>query len=254
LGNDQYLKSPLEPNFWRPETDNDRLTGVADRLRIWEKAAINRILSSFKIEPQPDRSLLVVTNFELPDVKGYFDAEYLVRGDGSILINIKLTKGNGVPEVVRVGMVAKLPEKFDRIEWYGRGPHESYEDKKSGAAIGLYTASVKNDFFLYPQPQESSNKVDVRWLAITDKKGRGFKVSGSVPLSISAVPFDLRTLQDATHINELPMASGYVSLYIDYKQMGVGGDNSWDVKGEPHSEFMLGDQKYSYSFTIVPVN
>jgi len=253
IAGEELLKAPLQPNFWRAETDNDRQTGTANRLRVWEKAAENRSLSALSIKPQADKSLLVTTQFQLLDVKGVFEATYQIRGDGSVFINAELTKGDGVPEIVRVGMNTKLPAAYDRLDWYGRGPHESYEDKKLGAAVGLYKASVKKDYFLYPQPQESSNKVDVRWLSLTNTKGRGIKIVGKPLLSVSAIPYDQKSLQDAWHINELPETTDFVSLNIDYKQMGVGGDDSWSSIGEPHPEFMLNDKKYSYSFTIIPI-
>jgi len=38
---------------------------------------------------------------------------------------------------------------------------------------------------------------------------------------------------------------------IDYKQMGVGGDNSWGAK--THSEYMLPYGDYEYKFILKPV-
>jgi beta-galactosidase len=41
------------------------------------------------------------------------------------------------------------------------------------------------------------------------------------------------------------------SVNIDYKQMGLGGDNSWGAR--THTEYRLTDKAYTYSYTIIPV-
>jgi beta-galactosidase len=42
----------------------------------------------------------------------------------------------------------------------------------------------------------------------------------------------------------------HVDWLIDYKQMGVGGDNSWGAK--PHNHYLLNSDKYEYSFMFIP--
>jgi hypothetical protein len=42
-----------------------------------------------------------------------------------------------------------------------------------------------------------------------------------------------------------------VTVNVDYRQMGVGGDNSWGA--EVHPEYQLTPQPYSYTFTMQPV-
>ena len=145
--------------------------------------------------------------------------------------------------------MAHVPEAYDNLRWFGLGPHETYIDRNTGAATALYSVSVKNDFFLYPQPQESNNKTQVRWFTLTDSKGKGLKVVGSSPLSVNALPYSQNDLQKAKHTFELK-PTNFINLNIDHKQMGLGGDNSWSPEGEPHPEFMLKERNYTYGFTL----
>jgi beta-galactosidase len=39
-----------------------------------------------------------------------------------------------------------------------------------------------------------------------------------------------------------------VSVNLDYKQMGVGGDNSWGAR--THPQYLLTDKAYNYSFRL----
>ena len=60
---------------------------------------------------------------------------------------------------------------FQRIQWYGRGPWESYWDRKTSAMVGLYEGAIVNQYYPYVRPQENGNKTDVRWAKLSKKKG-----------------------------------------------------------------------------------
>jgi beta-galactosidase len=144
---------------------------------------------------------------------------------------------------------------FDRIEWLGRGPHESYVDRKSSAAVGLYAGFVGEEFHDYSRPQETGNKVDVRWLALTDAAGVGLLVAGDPLVSVTALPFDYAELDfrpgEQRHGADLK-PGGRVSLNIDLAQMGLGGDNSWGFW--PLEQYRLPLQKYEYAFRLRPLD
>ena len=84
-----------------------------------------------------------------------------------------------------------LPADYEMMTWLGRGPHENYADRKNSAAIGVYTASVWEQYHPYVRAQETANKCDVRWVALRSQSGEGLLVTGEEPLSISAWNFPL---------------------------------------------------------------
>ena len=117
--------------------------------------------------------------------------------------------------------------EFHNLSWYGRGPHESYQDRKTGAAIGVYSGTVWEQYHPYVRPHENGNKTDVRWIALTNDEGIGLMAVGMPLLSASAhqfLPQVLKYIPDSQrHGNEIKPGD-LIRLNIDYQQMGVGGD------------------------------
>ncbi len=135
------------------------------------------------------------------------------------------------------------------MTYLGRGPYENYWDRHTGSAVGLYSGTVEEQLHVYTRPQESSNRTDVRWLMLADKDGSGLLAVGMPLLSVSAWPYSMEDLEKAMHIHELPRRD-FITLNLDYKQMGVGGDDSWGAR--PHPEYTLWAKPYSYQFRLKP--
>jgi beta-galactosidase len=157
-----------------------------------------------------------------------------------------------MPNLPRVGMQMAISDEFDQLEWYGLGPHETYSDRLRGAWTGIHKISVKNDFFHYAYPQESNNRCNTRWAKLVDSQGNGIMISGEQPLSFSAWPYSMEDIEQATHINKLNVRD-FITLNIDLKQQGVGGDDSWSQKGLPHPEYRLPAGNFRYSLVFSPV-
>jgi beta-galactosidase len=141
------------------------------------------------------------------------------------------------------------------VSWFGRGPHESYADRKSGAPIDLYSGDVMNQFHRYVRPQETGNKTDVRWLAVYDNTNTGILVAGDGLLNYSTWPFKSEQLEWTQakkanrHGNDI-REENLVTLNIDYAQMGVGGDNSWGLP--VHEKYQILPQPYSWTYVLMP--
>ena len=161
-----------------------------------------------------------------------------------------------------MGMNLIMLRQFDRMTWLGRGPHESYWDRKTSAFVGLYEGAVADQYWPYLRPQENGNKCDVRWLAITNNKGYGLQFTGMPLLSVSAhhnimEDFESPERTDGRqekgvrpvrrHTTDVKPRD-LTSVDIDFKQMGVGGDNSWGAW--THPEYRLTGKAYAYAFRI----
>ena len=71
-------------------------------------------------------------------------------------------------------------------------------------------------------PQETGNRTDVRWMYLSNvQKSEGLLVVADSRLSMSAWPWTEANINAAKHTNELK-ETGYLTLNIDLKQMGVG--------------------------------
>ncbi len=247
----ELIAEPLVPNFWRVPIDNDNGNGMPRRLGVWRDAGPNRSVS--KVRAVKVKRQLVVVTAEAAIGVGTDSAcntVYAVYGSGDIVIKTTVTpRGGNIPKLPRFGMQMAIPGEFSTMSWFGRGPNESYWDRKTGSAVGLYSGPVEENFHPYVRPQETGNKTDVRWLALTDKQGAGLLAVGMPLLSASAWPFTMEDLEKATHTNELPQRET-ITVNLDYKQMGVGGDDSWGAR--THPEYTLPAKAYSYQFRLRP--
>ena len=155
-------------------------------------------------------------------------------------------------------MQMHLSGELSQMKWYGRGPHESYWDRKSGAALGVYSGKVWDQYFPYVRPQENGQKTDVRWMVLTNSRNIGLLVAGEKPLSMTAHQFDTERLEhngrrDMRHGSDVK-PQNLVSLNIDWKQMGVGGDTTWGWRSQAHEPYRLkAEGVYRYRFRISPV-
>jgi len=242
------LESQLGLNFWRAMTDNDRGNRLPARSSVWREAGINKVLTAFIVEEKDISTTIITTTYNLPTTMSTCEIVYTIAGDGEINVDYKLCPGSDLPEIPEVGMIAILDGSFDTITWYGKGPYESYWDKEKGAKIGLYSGKVKDQYVPYLKPQECGNKVGVRWAMLSNQQGVGIKISGSPTIELNALPYTPFELEEHDHGYKLPESNKTV-VRINYKQMGVGGDDSWGQK--THPEFTLfANQPYSYSFKL----
>lgn len=266
-GETEMLLAGLVPNFWRAPIDNDFGNDLYKRSRVWRTAGETRKVVSVTVAQKTKNSAEVVFNFDLVnennEVIATYVSKYIVYGSGDVLVDnqFKMTQKD-LPEIVRMGMNLQMPRSFDQMSWLGRGPQESYWDRKTSAFVGLYKGSVADQYWAYLRPQENGNKTDVRWVTITDQAGNGLFFEGMPLLEVSAhhnllIDFESMERTDGRqragdvvvnrHINDVKPRD-LTSVNIDYKQMGVGGDDSWGAR--THDEYRLTDKEYSYSFRM----
>ena len=126
------------------------------------------------------------------------------------------------PSLPRIGLQLILPEGFENVMWYGRGPHENYWDRKEGAQIGVYSMTVDDLYVPYIKPQENGNRTDVRWVSFTNSSGIGLLFVGMPLMEFSAHHYTTEDFEKAKHTHELKRRKD-ITLNIDYRQSGLGG-------------------------------
>ncbi len=252
----EYIRKGLQPNFWRSPTDNDLGNAMPQRCAIWKHAGENAELISFDYK-EFDDYVSIKSRYSLDGSGSEATLEYQVYGSDEIHVDfIFKPENNNLPELPRIGTRMILEGEFQNISWFGRGPHESYADRFSGAAVGLYEGTVWEQYHPYVRPQETGNKTDVRWLALQNSEGYGLLVEADSLLSCSAWQFHPDELyhrkkgEPNRHGTDVKPGEE-VTLNIDFKQMGVGGDNSWRAK--PLDKYRIfPDQTFRYGFTLKP--
>ena len=159
------------------------------------------------------------------------------------------------PELPRFGMRWAMPGRYDNLQWFGRGPHENYIDRNTGAFVGKYNSTAAEQYFPYVRPQENGNKTDIRWMMLTDDAGNGLLIDGLPMFSGSTLhnsieDFDQGTKSNYRHTNDITLRDT-VFVTVDLKQMGVGGDDSWGSR--THPQYLLPAADYQFTFRMRPV-
>jgi beta-galactosidase len=253
-GDSELLAAPLTPDFWRAPTDNDFGGDWQVTLGVWKEAG-----PGFRVERVESATAggvaTVTATGTIPAGDTPLILTYALRPGGVLEVGERLVpvEGADLPRMPRYGMRTQLPGSFHRTEWFGRGPAESYRDRKSSTDVGRWTLDVAQWAHPYVRPQETGNRTDVRWLELRDDRGLGLRIEGEPLLEVTAIPYAREDLDPGehkmqTHWGELKPRDA-VFLDIDYGQMGVGGINSWGPTAL--EKYSLPYGAYDYRFRLI---
>jgi beta-galactosidase len=251
--NEEIIREPMVPNFWRPQTDNDFRGARTHILQgVWKKAGPNAKLENIDIFKINEGIIKIHVRHLLPDVQSELNLSYTIFGSGDILVDYEFEPGQNLPDIPRIGLQTGLNPSLKSMEWFGRGPMESYWDRKSGVHSGVYHEDIYKDYQMYIKPQESGNKSDVRWATLVNEKV-GLLIMTKSEINISAWPYTMNDIEEARHSIDL-VPGEWITLNIDKMQMGLGGDDSWSMRSRPHENFRIYPGVYRYSFRLTPVD
>ncbi len=229
---------------------------MAKRLGVWKDAPKSAVVNSFIFKKTKTGLILNASRF-IEDVNASFNTSYTINQKGEILVDnaFVLPPYYPVPELPRIGMQTAISTGLHNVDWYGRGPHENYADRKTSARVGIYTSTVDELKYDYIRPQENGYRTDVRSVSFTNKDGIGFEVRSSIPICFNAQYYSKAQYSNEpevvySHPTDLKQEDR-IYLNIDHKQMGVGGDNSWGA--EVHEEYRVMPHEYYYRFVIRPI-
>ena len=246
VGDRELLASPFHLNFWRPPVDNDRANKYGSRSGSWRNAGPNARVTKFT----KPASFVFSFDLKIPNGGTTGNLTYRLMPAGLIEIQATITPKGKIGPLPRLGMQCTVPNTYQKVSWFGNGPHETYADRKAGAIIGRYTATVDDIFFPYMEPQETGNLTDLRTLALLNEKGQGLTITalGDQLLSGGTYPCLMSDLEGRRHPVDIPKRD-VVTLNIDHKQMGVGGTNSWGARVLPQYRIKP-DGTYTWSFRL----
>ena len=248
-----FAPEGLEVNLWRPGTDNDFGAGLPKKLRHLQNADSKAKEIKVSVEPLPSKQVKVTIQKQLVEGGIAYKQELLFDGKPSVIVSntFKPLKDDKTLTFKIGNHLTLLP--FERIQWYGRGPWESYQDRKTSSLVGLYEGSIESQAHPYVRPQETGNKTEVRWAKLM-KKGVTLTIySTDKLLNVNVLPYSPEQLfpgieKGQTHSGELTLSKN-THLDIDLQQLGLGGDNSWG--NLPMEQYLLCLYRpYSYSYRL----
>lgn len=251
-GGKEFIPRRPRVTYWRALTDNDRGCAFGYDSGLWMTAGLYQKVKDIQVKEE-ENSVTVTFIFDVP-VSGNVETQvsYQAFADGSVKVRASYPGTEGLPDLPAFGMEWKLKERYSRIRYYGCGPEENYVDRKEGARLGIYESTAEKSMAEYLVPQECGNHTGVRWIEVTDQKGKGIRFEAlDQPFEASVLPYSAQELDAASHREELPKPH-YTWVRILARQMGVGGDDSW---GAPvHRQYRIRScEKMEVAFKINPV-
>lgn len=251
-GGNEVIEKPLRPDFFRALTDNDReylnfapMFCEIHPLYQWKRTTALTVASSVKAEATA-AGVEVTVKWKAPFVSGV-STTYLFSPDGEVTVSHS-AMGLLLP-MLKVGMRMSIKNSLENVEWYGRGPHESYLDRKTGAKIAKHAMTVAELEHRYMRPQENGHRTDVRNLTVSDKTGFGIKIDAmDIPFGFNLGYYTPEKLDKAKHLYELEK-DGFITLCLDAAMRGVGGDMPGCA--HLHKEYRLNShKKIAFKFRI----
>ena len=227
-GNGEIISSPISLCLWRAPTDNDggkpgSRPLFKNRTGQWVGFGLNALQPSACHQRQDENGLSTERKWEGAD--GVF-AEHRSLwsvSDNAIVVDETITIPEAWTDLPRIGIRFEVPSAFDRLEWYGLGPDESYPDRHLAQTVGHWLSTVMDQYHPYVRPQEYGAHEQCRWFSLKNEQGDGLKIILPKPLSFTARPHHDADLNEAETLAELrPAATTEVHIDVAMRGLGTG--------------------------------
>jgi len=284
IGGKQLIKNGPVPNYYRALVDNDLRGGAYNTTifgayinQAWREAGVGKTVEGFKLTQLNSKSVQVTVsgNLNSKDQSGAnlrpspYSIEYTIFGNGDVVVNNKVSPNPSSYHLGMVGSYLQLPLEYKNVEYFGRGPLENYIDRYYGNKVGLYKTTVEGMFVNRQRPMEMGNRIDTRWVSVTDDQGFGLLAVAEDKMEFSALHWtadDLSTYTATGQGKNPPVKHPYelktpteVNLNLNHIQMGVGSEN-WErgPYGQAgtlnYGDFMVRNNRdYEYTYTLRPI-
>lgn len=196
------------------------------------------------------KSICVTSQIEVTvgNVKVPYTVIYQLYPTGKVEVDAAFTTGSDF-NLPRLALQAFLNPALEQLEWYGRGPIENYQDRKSAAYVGRYQSKVSDMDEHYTRAQTMGGRCDTRWLTLTDAQGKGVKISTDTTFDFSALHYTDKDMWEVRYGHDLPdVRRAEIVLNLDCAQRGLG--NASCGPGPRLKYEIKKDTVYQYSFKI----
>ena len=267
VGGQELLLAGPQMTAWRAPIDNDGIKAwdmVVGKKGPWMKPvsrwmnaglnSLNRTCGKFTTVVQADNSLLISSEHTawgtqrkqpIREIR-----QMVIHRDGSLSFAHTFTVAKELPDLPRLGVEMEIPAGFEAMEFFGHGPHESYCDRRAGAAIGRYKTTVNARYVPYIMPQEHGNIAGLRWLSLRNSKGTGLLATIDGLSEGKATHLSDQQQTAAFHTTDL-IPSATTHVYLDVRQRGLGGNSCGPDTLEQYR--IHSGQSYQLNYRLAPL-
>jgi beta-galactosidase len=258
--NEELLVRGPQLQVWRGPTDNDGIKGWTGQdskaLGRWLAAGFDQItIKPVVVESRQDEHGAVHLHFEhvascqASEKAIVHQQAYTILPHGEVLVENTFVVDEALPELPRLGVSLVLKAGLDKLTWFGRGPEETYSDRKRGSIVDIFESTVEKQYVPYILPQEHSNHTDTRWLTLENQES-GLRVEAQGNLDFSASHFTAHDLFAASHTYDLKPREEVI-LNLDYAQSGLGTNSCGPGVLD---RYQIKPGTYHWSYTLKPVS
>jgi beta-galactosidase len=235
IGPIPVLASP-RLDLWRAPTDNDRGGGRASREAAWRSMGLDRLRHRLVAVSVEGSVLTVRSRVGAAGRDLLFDVEYRwsARGETEVEVTVAVSADRDLPAVLpRVGIELELPRELGQVAWFGRGPGEAYPDTGYAQRVGRFDSNVDDMQTPYVYPQENGRRADVRWAQVSDRAGRGLRITADPVCGFTIRRWSTAQLDRARHHAELH-DEGRLFVTLDAAVQGIGSASCGPGVLEPY--------------------
>lgn len=237
------------PNFWRGLVENDKTAFDWNWANAAKTINVEKIETSINEEGQN----VIIANISFPNAGNTKETIiYTINGEGEITIKMSVdATASGMGNFLRVGSMMTLPEGYEDVTWYGNGPVETFNDRKTNGRQGIWTNTVTDFFYPYLKVDDSGNLTDVKWISVNNKTtANTLLVAATNTVEASALHYTPDDLNSTDHVYGLTPRDETI-LSVNYSSLGTGGATCGPG---PLTAYQLPANKvYEWEFTMIPV-
>jgi beta-galactosidase len=250
------LNANLAINIWRAPLDNDGIKGWAGQ----QHKALDRWRAQGLFDAVPERGDLSIIKQGVDGIVLSHTARiitqvgqircktrYHLTPDAALHVSHRFQVPKALKDLPRLGVRYRMNPDFEHLSWHGRGPHETYVDRKQSGRLMVHQSTVGAQYVPYILPQDHGNLTDVRWLALRNDRQLGLAVKGHQLFEASASHYPKESLLNAFHTYEV-LPDQYVWLSLDVMQRGVGGASCGP---DTLPAYRLSSGTFSLDYTLV---
>lgn len=263
----QLLSSPMKFNIYRAVIDNDRKLNPKykfHRLHLSYPVSHSTeiIKSNSKIEISSKFKIVAPSRYSI--IEGV--ANWIVYDDGRIHLETNAGVGKGITftedisnsnnagyleQLPKFGIKLQMDKEYKYVQYFGKGPVESYRDLKNSSYMGLFNSTVKQEYVHFVKPQDCGNHTETIFAAVYNQNKYGIMVStqDSNGFNFSALPYTAEEIENAGHDYNLPK-SNKTAFCFDYQHSGLGSASCGTVLNK---KYRFNESEFYWQIDISPV-
>ncbi|MBU3062531.1 hypothetical protein KO481_29425 [Nocardia sp. NEAU-G5] len=236
------LTTPPKLCVWRAPTDNDLSRFVRGRLL---RTGLDTVTRTCDQVARTDTTATIAARYLTAGGAEIGHTQRItLLDDGVLRFDELVTVPEKIAELPRVGIELQLTPGFERVIWFGDGPHENYPDRRAAALLGRWDAAVDEMPVPYLRPQENGGRGSVSWLCL--RGAHQVALAFDQPMQISVGRNTIEDLRSHRHVWELPHRETTV-VHCDIAHRGLG---SASVGPDVLPEFRVGPGIFAWRWHL----